>query len=686
MTNTEDIISRLGLSDKDGLFLMDNGRWKKETFMPNRVKRLLENKIQPSAFFCFDNKPVILFFENPADKQKLHEAIWNFNECPIVIIIENDRVEIFNGFSFLKTEKELRKIGGIDKLSDFNYFKLVTGVTWDRYHDQLGYKNRVDYVLLQNINAARKKLVYEQKLLPKIANALIGKAIFVRYLIDREVKLCFEGVSKHWTNDDFCYLLDNPQKAKCFFDYLEDSEKGFNGDLFPISDEDYQNIKPEDYNVIKRLLKGEDIDKQQPSLFEFYDFSIIPIEFISNVYELFIGKENQEQEGAYYTPLFLVDYVLRETVEKKLDADRGFDCRVLDPSCGSGIFLVETLRKIIEKYIETGVDTQTDEFKDTIKTLTRQNIYGIDKDLSAVQVAVFSIYLTLLDYLNPREIETFKFPTLLDSNFFEADFFDANALFNKELKDTEFAYILGNPPWMRGKGEKEKPLYVKYIENRRKGKKTEDTPVCEIGNREIAQAFLLRSSDFSKRQTKCALIVTSKTLYNLQSRKFRTYFLNHYFVERVFELAPVRREVFDKSNDKAIAPTCVLFFNYAHGKNTDSNRIEHITLKPSRFFSLFKIFTIGRADRYVSGKYSTYYRTNGMIGFVVQPMDIHANVVCINTLLTNTKFPTKTRQNLQYIKLADGFQYSYCSTHGVDTRNVTIYHLMFDFSNNIISS
>ncbi len=90
--------------------------------------------------------------------------------------------------------------------------------------------------------------------------------------------------------------------------------------------------------------------------------------------------------------------------------------------------------------------------------------------------------------------------------------------------------------------------------------------------------------------------------------------------------------------------------------------------------------------RYVSGKYSTHYRTNGMIGFIVQPMDIHANVVCINTLLANTKFPTKTRQHLQYIKLADGFQYSYCSTHGVDTQNVTIYHLMFDFSNNIISS
>ena len=418
MTKIKDIISKLGLSEKDGLFLMDNDHWKKETSFPNRVKRLIERKIQPNAFFCFDNKPLVLFFEDPSNKQELHEAIWNFNECPIAIIIENDTVEIFNGFNFLKEEKTLRKIGGVEKFNDFNYFELVTGKTWEQYGDQLNYKNRVDYFLLQNINAARKILVQVQRLNSKIANALIGKTIFVRYLIDRKVKLCFEGKSKHWSNDEFCNLLDNPEKIKKFFDYLEDSENGFNGDLFPISDDEYNKIATSDYQIIKRLLQGDDLDEQQPSLFGFYDFSIIPIEFISNVYELFIGKDNQEKEGAYYTPLFLVDYILKETVEQKLSTNNGYACKVLDPACGSGIFLVETLRKIIEKYVDTGVDARSDAFKEAIKELARQNIYGIDKDPSAVQVAIFSIYLTLLDYLEPPVIENFKFPHLLNSNFF----------------------------------------------------------------------------------------------------------------------------------------------------------------------------------------------------------------------------------------------------------------------------
>ena len=61
-------------------------------------------------------------------------------------------------------------------------------------------------------------------------------------------------------------------------------------------------------------------------------------------------------------------------------------------------------------------------------------------------------------------------------------------------------------------------------------------------------------------------------------------------------MAPVRREVFDKSNDKAIAPAAILFYQYANSQKTDDNVLEHITIKPTRFFSYFKIFTINRSD------------------------------------------------------------------------------------------
>jgi hypothetical protein len=615
----QDIFTKLNLTD-DALIRLSNKKWKEKVHLPNRVSRFLE-QTTPDAFFCLDSKPMILFYNNPTDKKKLHKQIWNFNEAPIAIIIESGNIEIFNGFSVneMGTEKGfLVKIGNHEKLDDFTYFKLVTGKTWEIYKNELTYKNRVDYKLLNNIKDARKFILNKfpktkseknKELYTKIVNALLGKVIFVRYLIDRKVILNFGEQSKTWTNDDFCVLLQNPKKTQEFFNYLADKKTGFNGDLFTIKKDEYSIIPNDAYSILIGLLQSKDMGTDQLSLFDLYDFSVIPIEFISNVYESFLGIEKKEKEqkedkkkdddGVHYTPLFLVDYILSETVEKHLVKIKGTNCKVLDPACGSGVFLVETLRKLIEqhkKQYKQIYEDNKEKFKEDIKDITVKNIFGIDKDASAVQVAIFSVYLTLLDYLNPPEIKTFKFPELLNTNFFCADFFDKDADFNKELNGKDFAFIIGNPPWMRGKNEKKSSLYVTYIEERKKEEKINGEPFVFIGNREIAQAFLLRTKNFSNIKTKCALIVTSKILYNLQSKDFRKYFLHNYLVERVFELAPVRHEVFDKSNDKAIAPACVLFFNYANGQNTDKNLIEHITLKPSRFFSMFKIFTINHHD------------------------------------------------------------------------------------------
>jgi len=204
--------------------------------------------------------------------------------------------------------------------------------------------------------------------------------------------------------------------------------------------------------------------------------------------------------------------------------------------------------------------------------------------------------LTLLDYQEPSDIENFKFPLLENKNFFSSDFFDTKADFNRVIEKIEFNFILGNPPWKRGKGEEKTPLFVQYIKDRRKKEKGNSDIKIEISNNEIAQAFVLRTSDFSSANTNISLIVTSKILYNLNAKGFRRYFLDKFLLNKVFELAPVRKEVFNNSNDKAVAPASVLFYQYAQNKETNENIVKHITLKPSRFFSLFKVFTIQRGD------------------------------------------------------------------------------------------
>ncbi len=593
MKKLNQIFKRLEMNRQNGLYITAEHKW--HGILPPRLVWLIEEKLKPIAFFCLENKPLVLFYDSPANKKELFKAIWNFNESPVVIINESDSVEIFNGFSYFKEESTLEKLENEENLDNFSYFELVTGKSLEKYHRELKYQSRVDYHLLENIRDARDILKEEHDIEDFLANTLIGKCIFVRYLIDRKVKIRFDGKLRKRKNADFCKLLSDKKRAIKFFKYLQNH---FNGEAFLVNDSELHSVSQKAFDVLRHLLEGTDLKSGQRSLFDIYDFSIIPVKFISNVYEHFIGAETQAQKGAYYTPVFLVEYILSETVENYFnDSPDKYNCKVLDPACGSGIFLVEALRRIIEHYLSLNNERIT---KKVLRRLAEDNIFGIDHDENAINVAIFSVYLALLDYLkDPKDIENFTFPKLRENgNFHDKNFFDLEAEFNKEFSKISFDFIVGNPPWKRGSSSDAR--FVKYIDKRKRKEKElnteKDTPEIAISNKEIAQAFLLRASDFCSEQTKCALIVTSKTLYNLNANKFRIYFLHNYYLDKVLELAPVRREIFDKSNDPSIAPAAILFFRYAHGTQTDTNVLIHLALKPNRIFSLFKIFVLQRPD------------------------------------------------------------------------------------------
>ena len=597
MQHLKKIFEQLNLTPQNGLVINNNENNSYLNIFSSRVERLLLNTIKPDAVFCMDKKPFILFFENLTidEKKEKSKQIWNFNDAPVVIMVNKDSVEVYNGFKYLTADSTLSRLDNLENngIDDFNYFKMVTGDTWKKYAKDFDKKNRLYDKLLENIKYARDQIILELNHQDKIeiANSLLGKIIFVRYLIDRQIKLNFNGSnSKELSNNELCEILADKSQIKLFFNYLKTK---FNGDLFPINDNIIDKIPEKCFNILISLLRCDELKTGQQSLFDIYDFSIIPVEFISNIYESFIGQNQQAITGAFYTPLFLVDYILAETVEQKFNNDNKiYDCKVLDPSCGSGIFLVEVLRKIIEQYNKNNPNHKknTEQYKQKLKELVHDNIFGVDKDKRAIDVAIFSIYLTLLDYQEASDIENFKFPNLLNSNFFVADFFDITAKFNEIFNKFEFDFILGNPPW----GAKDSNLLVNsYISNRKNMEKNKkDVYQIAISNKEIAQAFVLRTRDFCKPKTKCALIVTSKILYNLKANNFRQYLLHNYLINKVFELSPVRTEIFNNAN----APATILFYRPSFSADTNNNIIEHISLKPNKLFSMFKIFTIHRHD------------------------------------------------------------------------------------------
>lgn len=600
---TGSLLEELNLANKEELYYyIDLFKDERTKFLNSRVKETLI-KLSPIAFFCIKNEPLILFFNKHKDFSDLDDLeikIWNYNKSPIIFINDGEEWVIKNGFKLLNNRSGLDRIQNA-KMKDFDYFEIITGKTWDKYKNNFNYENRVDYFLLNNITEFREKLISkEYNLDPKIANSLIGRSIFIRYLIDRKINLHKYSISNQ---NDLNIKISN--KEECYF-FFEEILKDFGEDLFPLKyningETIYEKdlVNQSHLSLLIELLQGGKLTKEGTllSLFDLYDFSIIPIEFISSIYERFIGSENQAIKGAYYTPLFLVDFIEKETIGNYFQNNKEeFNCRVLDPACGSGVFLVETLRLIINQFLNIYPEYKNNQelYKDVLKKIVTHNIFGVDKDENAVKVAIFSIYITLLDNLESKSISEFKLPELLNKNLFVADFFDLNANFNDVLNSLSFQFIIGNPPW-KTKHSKEKQLFEDYIVKRR----LKESSNLEIENREIAEAFLVRLSDFKFGQA--ALIVTSKILYKVSRRKnkggFRKYFLNKFLINKVVELSSVRQQIFNQSSDSAVAPATILFYKKIENENSvQDNLICHISIKPNIFFEILKIIVIEKFD------------------------------------------------------------------------------------------
>ncbi|MDR0911414.1 MAG: SAM-dependent methyltransferase, partial [Methanobrevibacter sp.] len=398
-----------------------------------------------------------------------------------------------------------------------------------------------------------------------IINLLIGRLIFSRFLFDRDIIDRCE--LKNHFGYDFEELIMDKNSLYSFFNYLKSR---FNGNVFEIADGEIHKVNNRHLKILSNFFSGDDLENGQKVLFNLYDFSIIPVELISSIYESFLLEEKQQKEGIFYTPLSLVDYMLNDTVNKTLESKN--ECKVLDPACGSGIFLVESLRRIIEA--EKNLSVMDENLSiERLTELVKNNIFGIDIDKNAVNISIFSIYLTMLDYIDDYD---FKFPELVNTNFFVDDFFNESSNFNKI---NNFDVIVGNPPWVRVSGDKH--LFEIYC-------KENNIP---IRNRQISEAFLARANDFISDDGIIALIVSSKIFYNAQDIVFRRFLIENFNLLKIFDLSFVRKNLFKGAN----WPSTILFYKKIAIKNLE-NTVKHISSKPNYFSSIFKKIVVQKTD------------------------------------------------------------------------------------------
>lgn len=548
-----EFINRLGL-DKKNFYTTD--ALLKSNLTKNIIDKII--KLNIDAVYLFDSNPTLLFkFSNKYDEQSIYESLlksWNFDKAPILFYVTDFDIIIYNTFIFpIKEHLQKNILGTSEHLEQYHLSKITNETFWEDKKNTFQNKNRINQRLLKNIIDA-KKVLKNNDLEEKYIHNIIGRSLFLRYVVDRNI------LSIKDFNLNLNHIEDLFLNKTNLFKSFEVTKKYFNGDLFPTDEDEFKALNKKHLETLHMLFSGGEVSNGQQSLFSYYDFSIIPIELVSNIYERFL-HDGDNKTQSHYTPSATVDLVLEQIFGTTKIKNQKI--KIFDPSCGSGIFLVTFLKKYFTN--------DSDKINHiSIFKFIEDSLFGIDIDADAINITIFSIYITVLEFFDNTFIlnNNFKFPHLLNKNFFVGDFFNLDADYNTKIKDIDF--IVGNPPW--GTITQSLSLYTSYCKNRS----------LALQDKQIAQAFMYRVGDFMNNNTTTALVLPSKIFYN-NKKDFRHTFFKMFSIKAVIEMSLERKKTFNK----AIHPSAIVFYE---NKVSNQNIFNHLTLHPSIFYDLFKMF------------------------------------------------------------------------------------------------
>jgi len=500
----------------------------------------------------------------------IHHKLWNYKKVMFLYVTSLTEIRIYNCTSkpipFDNDSKdiesdiknhEMAQSSFEDKeklnqlLEIFSASAIDSGSIWTRgkdYLKQIELDKRIDNFLVKSLVDLAKRLEKDNISLD-IIHSLIMRTLFVMYLEDKEAtpKEFYQEVDNE--AQSFFDLLDNQENTYRFFKKIEEN---FNGNVFPVSEKEDDQIKVKHLKLLKQCFTNGDLDNE--NIFKdwrIFKFDIIDIELLSQIYENFLNKIEKKDSGSYYTPPELVELILNEVLP--VDS-KDYEIKVLDPTCGSGIFLVEAYKRVVQRW-QNAHPNATIDFK-ILKDLLQKSIFGVELDKNSIKVATFSLYLAMLEFLNPKTLwyqGKGKFPYLINDkedkslekqgkNLYRTD----TILENKEI-EKDYDVIVGNPPY----GEKA-PIHIKQYSKKRN----------------IPQDFVIpfiHKSPLLAPNGKIALLAPTKLLTNTSgtSQNFRKWLFNENYVEKVYNLSILRKapKTFGgQLFSSAVVPASIYFF------------------------------------------------------------------------------------------------------------------------------
>ena len=475
-------------------------------------------RFAPDALWRSDSALTVHFKYEPdvPDDDRVAEwrrEVWNQGFAPLLWVVSPARIDIYNGFGRpqafgdadahrLRTFRAVES--ALDELDAFaGRLAMETGRFWQQAR-AVDRRTSVDRQLLSDLAALERDLV-ATGLDRAAAQGLIGRSIFTQYLVDREI-VTAERLESEYGRGALSAVLRDRRATERLFDWLRDT---FNGDMFPSEDAPLPDA--EHLGRVADFLDAVDPESGQGTLFP-YQFDVIPVELISSIYEQFAHAEpstpgRESETDVFYTRLSLVSLVLDEITDGLTGTET-----VLDLTCGSGVFLVEALRRLVALRANGSPPS-----RDLIRSTLHRQIHGVDVSEAAVRVAAFSLYLAALELdPDPQPPEALRFEALIGRTLHIGDAWEIDttpaarpalaapsaAALSQGEAPRKFDIIVGNPPWSyRGQAST-------AARRRRAG---QDGPRPPRGE---SLDFVFRALDFASDATRLGLVLSAVQFFS----------------------------------------------------------------------------------------------------------------------------------------------------------------------------
>ncbi len=469
------------------------------------------------------------------DFAELHRRLWSWGGVPLVYRVTDGLVQLFRcahrpdfqrgGDIVCRPFKTLKLASQIAAHPWWDAEQLRTGTLWDDpavCKQLISSKQAAQRTLIDAVKELHQELNNEGILPEPLRRRLLILSVLIAYLEKRGV---FEdGFFSRFLPgaDEFFQVLADGPALVGLLDHLEER---FNGHVFMLCNDHRERLRSSKQLArYARLVEGRQEPSGQLTLWQRYSFADLPVELISHIYQLFV----KDTTVAVYTPHFIVRLLLGEVLSwERLDRLEENDEIILDPACGSGIFLVEAYKRLVLHWRSRNDWKRPDQV--VLQRLLTTRLRGIDVEEGAVELAAFSLCLALCDVLEPMEIRASVklFPPLKEHTIHTSCFFKAR---EKQTIKERIGVIVGNPPFAsKLETDGAQRAYERY---------QKDHGV--LPDKQIAYLFLHESMEMLVSGGVLSMLQQYNFLYNGQSVEFRRKFIERWDVREILDFISVR--------------------------------------------------------------------------------------------------------------------------------------------------